>query len=67
MKKTFLLLSFLVCMVSAVQAQVYNQMDPSGNITQRDEYGNNSKPSTQTGATPHTKTRKCPSDSGSGR
>ena len=42
MKKTFLLLSFLVCMVSAVQAQVYNQMDPSGNITQRDEYGNNS-------------------------
>ena len=42
MKKTFLLLSFLVCMVSAVQAQVYNQMDPSGNIIQRDEYGNNS-------------------------
>ena len=24
-----------------MQAQVYNQMDPSGNITQRDEFGNN--------------------------
>ena len=28
------------CTVFAVQAQVYNQMDADGNITQRDEYGN---------------------------
>ena len=35
------LLSLLACTTLAVQAQVYNQMDPSGNITQRNEYGTN--------------------------
>ena len=41
MKKTFILLSLLVGTVFSMQAQVYNQMDPNGNITQRDEFGNN--------------------------
>ena len=42
MKKRLLhLLTLLTCTVAAVQAQVYNEMDVDGNITQRDEYGNN--------------------------
>lgn len=42
MKKTRSILLFLACMVSAVQAQVYNEMDVDGNITQRNEYGSHS-------------------------
>lgn len=38
-KKRFLLLSLIACAVLQSQAQVYNEMDASGNITQRDEYG----------------------------
>ena len=32
---------FLVCIATAMQAQVYNQIDENGNITQRNEFGNN--------------------------
>ena len=32
----------LVCTTTIVQAQTYNQLDDSGNFTQRNEYGNNS-------------------------
>ena len=42
MKKTLSILLFLACMVCAVQAQVYNEMDVDGNITQRNEYGSHS-------------------------
>ena len=42
MKRTFTLLSVLVCTALAMQAQTYNEMDPDGNIYQRNEYGNNS-------------------------
>ena len=38
-KKSFLILSLMACTVLQLQAQVYNEMDASGNITQRDEYG----------------------------
>ena len=38
-KRTLIFLLLTACMVGAVQAQVYNQMDADGNITQRDEYG----------------------------
>lgn len=42
MNKHFHLLTALACMVTAtMQAQVYNEMDTDGNITQRDEYDNN--------------------------
>ena len=43
MKRTILpliLLSFMVCMPFSVHAQVYNEMDVDGNISQYDEYGN---------------------------
>ena len=43
MKRTILpliLLSFIVCMPFSVHAQVYNEMDVDGNISQYDEYGN---------------------------
>lgn len=36
------MLILVSCMVHVMQAQTYNQMDPDGNITQRNEYGNNS-------------------------
>lgn len=41
MKKSLALLLFVVSSAVSIHSQVYNQMDPSGNITQRDEYGNN--------------------------
>lgn len=34
------LMLLMVCMPRGVQAQVYNEMDADGNISQRDEYGN---------------------------
>ena len=37
------LLLLVACMTTAVQAQVYNEMDADGNITQRDEYGNQNR------------------------
>ena len=42
MKKICTLLLLLVCTTTIVQAQTYNQLDDSGNFTQRNEYGNNS-------------------------
>ena len=39
--KTLIALLFLLIGISA-NAQVYNEMDADGNVTQRDEYGNNS-------------------------
>ena len=42
MKKIITLLLLLVCTTTIVQAQTYNQLDDSGNFTQRNEYGNNS-------------------------
>ena len=43
MKKLLYMLTVLACTMSSVaQAQVLNEMDADGNITQRDEYGNNS-------------------------
>ncbi len=48
MKKRILtLLILLVCMVPALQAQTYNEMDPSGNITQRNESGQNFNPNSR--------------------
>jgi len=45
MKRTRILLLLLtVCMATALQAQVYNQVDEQGNITQRNEYGGNFNP-----------------------
>ena len=41
MKRSLILLLSLVCMAVAVQSQVYNEMDANGNITQRDENGQN--------------------------
>ena len=41
MKRILPLLSLLVCTAIAMQAQTYNQMNPDGTITQRNEYGNN--------------------------
>ena len=41
MKKAFTSLIFLACTALSLQAQVYNEMDASGNITQRNEYGSN--------------------------
>ena len=41
MKRILSLLSLLVCTAIAMQAQTYNQMNPDGTITQRNEYGNN--------------------------
>lgn len=38
-KKRFALLSVLVCMVFTVHAQVYNEINEDGTITQRDERG----------------------------
>ena len=38
-KKRHLILSLVACTVLQSQAQVYNEMDAYGNITQRDEYG----------------------------
>lgn len=41
MKKRLYLLTLLTaCMLNAMQAQVYNEMDADGNVIQRDEYGN---------------------------
>ena len=42
MKNICTLLLLLVCTTTIVQAQTYNQLDDSGNFTQRNEYGNNS-------------------------
>ena len=42
MKNIITLLLLLVCTTTIVQAQTYNQLDDSGNFTQRNEYGNNS-------------------------
>ena len=39
-KKRYLLLLVAACTALALQAQVYNEMDTNGNITQVDEYGN---------------------------
>lgn len=39
-KRRYSLLLILACIAMTVQAQVYNQMTPDGNITQRDEFGN---------------------------
>ena len=41
MKRIYALLLLSVCMFFTVQAQVYNEMDADGNISQRNEYGNN--------------------------
>lgn len=41
-KKQILLLTLSACTVLPLQAQVYNEMDANGDITQRDEYGNQS-------------------------
>ena len=38
-KKRYLILSLLACTVIQLQAQVYNEMDEFGNITQHDENG----------------------------
>ena len=37
---SLLLLLLTVCMPYSMQAQVYNEMDADGNISQYDEYGN---------------------------
>jgi len=39
-KKRYLLLTLIACTALSLQAQVYNEMDAFGNITQRDEFGN---------------------------
>lgn len=44
MKKEITTLLLLVCMATAVQAQVYNQIDEDGFITQRDESNGNFNP-----------------------
>ena len=41
MRRLITCLLMLCCMTLVVQAQTYNQMDDSGNFTQRNEYGNN--------------------------
>ena len=41
MKRAFSLLISFVCMAIALQAQVYNEIDEFGNITQRNENGQN--------------------------
>ncbi len=46
-KRTLTLLSLLVCLTVDMLAQTYNQMDPSGNITQRDESGRNFNPNSR--------------------
>lgn len=38
-KKRFLLFTLTACTALALQAQVYNEMDADGNVTQRDEFG----------------------------
>ena len=40
MKKILSLLLLLTCTVFSVQAQIYNEIDSNGNITQRDESDN---------------------------
>jgi len=40
MKKLCSFFLYAVCMSAGIQAQTYNQMDPDGNITQRNESGN---------------------------
>ncbi len=42
MKKTLSILFLSVCLATAMQAQVYNEIDASGNITQVDANGNRS-------------------------
>ena len=39
-KKKILLFSLTACIALPLQAQVFNEMDADGNISQRDEYGN---------------------------